>query len=111
MANGSGGLVCRVGTWKGSLLGGGALTADTWGNGVLKLCSLDSHFANVLRRQICGMHLFGTFESFIQEVPLFPMSDVVPQGTPSDAAEKVVIGMGCLFQAFLSLGSGGRQDG
>lgn len=40
--------------------------------------------------------------SLIQEVLLLPVSDVV---------EKVVMGMGCLFQAFLSFGSGRRQDG
>lgn len=51
---------------------------------------------------MCGIHIFRACESFIQEVPLLPVSDVV---------EKVVMGMGCLFQAFLSFGSVGGKMG
>lgn len=98
--------------WSAGWGPGNGTSPDTWGHRVIKLRSLEnSHFAKVLRRQMCGIHIFRTFESFIQAVPLLPVSDVVPQGPSSDVVERVVVGMGCLFQVFLSLGSVGRQDG
>lgn len=60
---------------------------------------------------MCGIHIIPTLESFIQEVPLLLVSNVVPQVPSFEVVEKVVVGTGCLFRAFLSLGSGGRQSG
>lgn len=99
------------GPGKGTSWEGGSHSRHLGTQGHQALQYGNRHFANVLRRQLCGVHIFQTFESFLQEGPLLPMSDVVPQGPPSDVVEKVVIGMGCLFQAFLNVGSGGRQDG